>query len=101
MQFGSFEPLEKIKKLDEENEILKQRIRDLQKKNRELNSTIQNLEHQSGMDGFKVNYQWGKFKYYTEKLDALISEMKSKVGDEAEESEYEIFMKERNKENAE
>jgi ATP-dependent Zn protease len=80
---------------------LKERIKDLQKKNRELSSNIQSLEYQGNMDGFKVNYQWGKFKHYTEKLDALISEMKSKIGDEAEENEYEIFMKERTKENTE
>jgi hypothetical protein len=82
-------------RLREENETLKERIKDLQKKNRELNSTIQRLDYQGNMDGFKVNYQWGKFKYYTEKLDNLITEMKGKIGDEAEENEYEIFLKER------
>ena len=82
-------------RLREENETLKERIKDLQEENKKLKSINSGLDWQGDFDKLKVNYQWGKFKYYTEKLDNLITEMKGKIGDEAEENEYEIFLKER------
>jgi hypothetical protein len=85
----------KKKTVERENEELKQQIQDLQRENKALKSINQSLDWQSDFDKLKVNYQWGKFKYYTEKLNELIAEMKEKVNDDEEENEYELFIKEK------
>lgn len=70
-------------------------VEKLSRENKKLKDIIQGLEYQKKMDGLKVNYQWGKFIYYVEKFEELLLEMKSKISDEEEENEYQLFIKER------